>query len=131
MFDDFDKRNSIEYTHEHFLRGYQQFREHSIIIPEVTNNLLFIDGFINGISHPLIPGFIKKDRYKFKFNKYGISVSEVFPCLDDERARVRTLIFREMEREKIQLTGNTFYFINVDPGNKRVYSTRHSGYSIA
>ena len=126
MFDNFDERKSIEYVHDEFLRGYHKFTEHQI--ETSGTHLLFIDGLINGISHPLIPGLIR--RYRFKFDNRERQVSEIFPCLDDERIEARKLILREMGKRKIELTGSDFYFINLEPGSTRIYLARRSEYSV-
>ena len=73
-------------------------------------HLVLVDGTINGISHPFVAGLVRKVN---TLKNGNIIVSEIFPCIDNERIQARITILEDMERRKIQLTGDTFHFFKL------------------
>ena len=118
-----NERQFTEYVHDGFLKGYQKYRE--IFIPvemPLDTHLFLVVGTKTWGPHNFVPGFIR--RYHLRMDENGRWISEIFPCLDDERSKMRAIILSEKVQKfkNYTLEDDTVHFLNIEPGNIRINS---------
>ena len=123
MEENFSERKWIVYERSRYFQRYDKEPE-EYFVPFKFTDLVFMDGKIKGASYPFVAGLVRKMN---PLKGGSLVVSEVFPCSDDERIQARKTILKHMEKKKIGLTGDSFFFLNIEPGNSILVPKRYYG----